>query len=100
MRGQGTVSGSAPQHIDVDSASKEVLAENYSRYGLVLTNLSDGTMYLAFGTNAAVLKKGIVLLPHGGNWSMDDYNFTKEAIQGIAHTDNAVLAIQEFVIRS
>ncbi len=96
----GTSSGSAPTQIDVDTASKIVVAENYSRVGLVMTNLSDGTMYLGFGTNAAVLNSGIPVLPGGGNFSMDDYTYVKEAVNAIAHSDNALLAIQEFVIRS
>lgn len=100
MRVQGTVSGATPIQVGVDTASAVALAENYSRYGLVMTNLSSSTMYLAFGTNAAVIGSGIPLLPFGGNWSMDDYNFTKETINAIAHSDNSALAIQEFVIRS
>lgn len=95
-----TVSAAAPVQIDVDTASATVLAENYSRYGLLLTNLSSGTMYLAFGTNAAVVGSGVPILPDGGTFSMDDYTFTKEAIQAIAHSDNSLLAIQEFLIRS
>mgnify|MGYP001559413783 CR=1 FL=1 len=96
----GPVSGSAPTQIDVDTASKEVVAENYSRVGLVLMNLSTGTVYLGFGTNAAVVGSGIPLLPSGGNWSMDDYTYTKEAINAIAHSNNSLLAIQEFVNRA
>ncbi len=100
MRIQGTVSGATPVQVAVDATSATVLAESYSRYGLVMTNLSSSTMYLAFGTNTAVLGSGIPILPFGGNWSMDDYNFTKEAIQAIAHSNDSALAIQEFVIRS
>ncbi len=94
------VSGAAPTQIDVDAASKTVVAENYNRYGIVLTNLSTGTMYLAFGGNAAVVGSGVVLLPHGGNWSMDEFTFTKEAIQSIAHANNSLLSIQEFEVIS
>ena len=100
MSSLNTSSGAAPAQIDVDSASKQLVAENYARAGLVMTNLSDGTVYIAFGGNAAVLGSGIVLLPGGGNFSMDDFIFTKEAVNGIAHTDNALLSVQEFVIRS
>lgn len=96
----GSVSASAPTQVDVDTASKTVVAENLDRVGLVLTNLSTGTMYLGFGTNSAVLNSGIALLPSGGNFSMDDYIFTKEAIQAIAHSDNSLLAVQEFVNRA
>ena len=100
MRVHGTVSGAAPTQIDVDTASKTVVVENYSRYGLVITNLSSGTMYLGFGPNAAVVGSGIAILGNGGNWNMEDYTFTKEAVQAIAHTNNSLMAIQEFEIRS
>lgn len=93
-------SGAAPAQIDVDTASKEVVAENYNRVGLLLTNLASGTMYLAFGTNAAVVGSGPVLGPDGGSFSMDDFSFTKEAVNAIAHSNNSLLAIQEFVVRS
>lgn len=94
------VSGAAPAQIDVDTASKTVVNENYNRYGIVLTNLSTGTIYLAFGTNSAVVGSGIALLPNGGNWSMDEFTFTKEAIQAIAHANNSLLAAQEFEVKS
>lgn len=96
----GSTSGSAPTQIGVDSASATVVSENLSRSGLVLTNLSDGTIYLGFGANAAVLGSGIPVLPGGGNFSMDDYTATKEAIQAIGHNTDGLLAVQEFVIRS
>lgn len=96
----GSTSGTAPTQIGVDSTSATVVSENLNRVGLIMTNLSDGTVYLGFGANAAVLGSGIPMLPGGGNFSMDDYTATKEAIQAIAHTDNALLSIQEFVIRS
>lgn len=95
-----TLSASAPTQVGVDTTSAEVVAENYSRYGLVLTNLADGTIYLGFGTNTAVVGSGVIIPPYGGNWTMDDYNFTKEAVNAIAHSNNSALAIQEFVIRS
>ena len=93
----GTVSGSAPIQIDVDTASKEVVAENYSRVGLVMTNLSDSTMYISFGVSTAVLGSGMPILPYGGNFSMDEYTYSKEAINAISHSTNSLLAIQEFV---
>lgn len=95
----GTSSGSAPTQIDVDTVTKEVVAENYSRVGLVLTNLSDGTMYISFGTNGATLNTGIPILPGGGTFNMEDYTYTKEAVNAIAHSSNALMAIQEFVVR-
>lgn len=95
----GVSSGAAPAQVDVDTTSKQVVAENYGRAGLYLTNLSTGTMYLGFG-NTAVVGSGAVLLPSGGSFSMDEYSFTKEAVHAIAHANNSLLAIQEFVVRS
>ena len=91
-----TRSCSAPTSVDVDTASKVVVAESYFRIGLILTNLSTGTMYLAFG-NTSTLQAGIPLLANGGVFSMDNYTFSKEAVTAIAHSDNSLLAIQEFV---
>lgn len=96
----GATSGAAPVQIAVTTLSATVLADNYNRYGLVMTNLSDGTIYLGFGPNAAVLGSGIPVLPGGGNFSMDEFTFVKEAIQAIGHLSNGLLSIQEFVIRS
>ncbi len=96
----GTITGLAPTSIDVDSTSKTVVAQNYSRVGLVLMNLASGTVYIAFGTNSAVVGSGITLLPSGGSWSMDEYSYTKDDINAIAHSDNSQLAIQEFVNRA
>lgn len=100
MRPMSTVSASAPTQTGVDTSSAELVAENYSRYGLVVTNLSTGTIYLGFGSNVAVVGSGIALLPNGGNWSMDDYNFTKEAVNAISHSDDSLVAVQEFVQRA
>lgn len=95
-----TVSAAAPLQVGVDTTSAEVVAENYSRVGLLLTNLSTGTMYLGFGTNPAMIGSGAALLPSGGSFSMDDYSYTKEAVNAIAHADNSLLAIQEYVNRA
>ena len=94
------VTGAAPTQVGVDTTSAEAVAENYSRYGIVLTNLSSGTIYLGFGSNAAVVGSGVALLGNGGNWSMDEFNFTKEAVNAIAHSNNALLAVQEFIVRA
>lgn len=96
----GSASGSAPTQIDVDTVSKEVVTENYNRVGLALCNLSDGTIYVAFGISSAVVGSGLVILPFGGSFLMTEYSYTKEAVTAIAHSDNSLLAIQEFVIRS
>lgn len=96
----GVSSGLAPVQVGVDTTSATIVSENYSRVGLLLTNLSTGTVYLGFGLNAAVIGSGAVLGPSGGSFSMDEFSYTKEAVNAIAHADNSLLAIQEFVVRS
>lgn len=96
----GRILGDNPKSVAVTNASTTVVAANDSRVGIILTNLASGTIYLAFGTNSAILNGGVVLLPAGGSWSMDDYTYTKEAIQGIAHSNNSQLAVQEFLDRN
>lgn len=95
----GVSSASTPTQVSIGVASTAAVEENYNRVGLLLVNLSTGTMYLAFGTTA-VLGSGAVLLPSGGSFSMDDFSYTKEAVNVIAHSANSLLAIQEFVVRS
>ena len=80
----GSITGSAPTQASVGVASATAVAFNSGRTGLVLTNLSTGTMYLGFGANAAVVGSGIVLVA-GGTWTMDEFNFSKEAVNAIAH---------------
>lgn len=97
----GTISANSPQQVAVGVSSGAIVAASLSgsttsRVGLVVTNLSTGTLYLAFGLNAAVLGSGIPLLPSGGNFSMDDYSYTKEAVNGIAHSASSLVAFQEF----
>lgn len=96
----GTVEAQPPTQIDVDTVSKTIIVDTPTRTGLVLTNLSDGTIYIAFGANPAVLNSGIAVLPGGGNFSMDEFVYSKEIVSAIAHTNNSLLAIQEFVVRA
>lgn len=95
----GSVSALAPAQAAVAATSTAVVAENSQRVGMVLMNLSSGTIYIGIN-NAAVVGSGITLLPNGGVWTMDEYNFIKEPINAIAHSAGSLLAIQEFVVRS
>lgn len=95
----GSASALAPSQASVGASSTSVVSENLQRVGLVLMNLSAGTIYLGLN-NPAVLGSGITLLPDGGVWTMDEYNFIKEPINAIAHSAGSLLAIQEFVVRS
>lgn len=93
----GQISASAPSNTLVLTSSDTIVAANVDRVGLVLTNISTGTIYLGLSGFYAVLNKGIVLTPNGGVWTMDEYNYNNEKISGIANTTNSIIAIQEFV---
>ncbi len=94
----GSITGSSPSQVSVGVASAQAVAFNSGRTGLVLTNISTGTIYLAFGASAAVVGSGIVLTANGGTWAMDEYNFSKEIINAIAHQALSGLALQEFIV--
>lgn len=85
----------APGLVPVATSSVQVLAANASRKGCNLTNMSDSTISLAFGGNAAVLFYGIVLGPGGVFW-MDLQDFTTESVNAIASGTDGTLAVQEF----
>lgn len=91
-----TVTAATPLQVSIGATSAEAVPQNNYRVGMLLTNISDSTIYLAFGVNPAVIGSGVPLLPRGGNFSMDDYIYTKESVNAIAHTANSALAVQEF----
>ena len=93
------MSGRPPVQKGVLTTSSEILAENYSRSGVVLMNLSDSTVYISFNSSA-VLGSGMAILPFGGSWTMNDYTYSKESIEAISHSTSSLLGIQEFVIRA
>jgi len=92
----GQVNASAPTNVLVGTSSGTAVAANNDRVGLVIVNISDSTIYIGLGGNAAVLKSGIALTT-GGDWSMDDYTFNNEVVTAIAHTANSVISFQEFI---
>ena len=92
----GAVTASAPSNTLVLSSSDTAVAANISRVGLVLTNLSDSTMYIGLNGRYAVLNSGLIIAPFGGVWVMDEFTFNKERINAIANTTNSILAVQEF----
>lgn len=95
----GTISGNVPSMAGVGTVSEIIVPENTSRVGLVVTNISDQTIYLSVG-QTSTLRAGLVLNPAGGAWSMDDYTYSKDAITAIAHSSTLVVAFQEFVNRA
>ena len=92
----GQVNASAPANTLILTSTDTVVAANNDRVGLVVTNISSGTIYLGLGGREAVLNKGIVLTPNGGTWTMDEYTFNNQKVQGIGNTNNSIVAIQEF----
>jgi len=93
----GQINASAPSSTLVITSSDTVVSANLNRLGLVLTNISDSTIYIGLAGHEAKLNAGIALNPSGGVWVMDEYNFNNEKVQAIAHTANSILTIQEFI---
>lgn len=93
----GTISAQPPGREGVGTASSVILPANNDRVGLIIVNISDGTIYLGIN-NTATLRAGIVLVAGGrGVWSMDDYTYTKDAIAAIGHSASLEISYQEFV---
>ncbi|MEK7112179.1 MAG: hypothetical protein AAB875_02525 [Patescibacteria group bacterium] len=99
MPGQirSTINANPPSNVLVGTTDTVVVAENLSRQGLILTNVSSSTVYLALMGMRSTLHAGIVLLPNGGSWTMDEYNYNNSAINAIAHGAGNILSIQEFI---
>jgi len=78
--------------VAVGAASTAILAANSYRIGLILTNDSDETIYLALGA-VAVMNQGIRLNANGGSWSMDSRALWLGAVSGICASGGKNLAI-------
>lgn len=92
----GTINASAPTNALVGTTPSVVVTANNDRVGLVLTNLSNGTIYIGIG-NTSTLSAGIVITKDGGNWNMDEYTFSNQGISAVAHQANSILSIQELI---
>jgi hypothetical protein len=90
------LTASAPATASVGVASAQAVAANALRKGLVLINMSDNVISIAFGTSA-VINSGITLIPQGGSWTMTRETYTVQQVQAIAGGAASPLAIQEFV---
>ena len=64
---------------------------------MIVVNLSGANISLAFEGTAAVINKGVTLLPNGGTWSMDEHTYSKGEVQAIAGAVDSALSIQEFI---
>ena len=93
----GTINASPPTNTLVGVASAVAVSANLNRQGLVLTNVSTSTMYLALMGFTATLHAGIVLNPSGGTWVLDEYTYNNEPINAIAHSAGNILCVQEFI---
>lgn len=94
-----TNTGSGPLNVAVSTSSGALVAESSTttiRAGLIVTNLSSGTIYLAFDGNTALLNAGVALTANGGVWSMDDFTYTKGAVNAIGGATGMSVAVQEF----
>lgn len=92
----GTIQPQAPAQVSVGASSTTLVAANTDRVGLIVVNISSGTIYLGLN-NAAVLGAGIALNANGGVWVMDEYSYTNDVINAIAHSANTAVSIQQFV---
>ena len=94
---KGTINANPPSNALVGTTDSVVVAENLNRQGLILTNISGSTVYLALMNMRSTLHAGITLTPNGGTWVMDEFNFNNSAINAIAHSAGNIVAIQEFI---
>lgn len=95
-----TITASAPVQASVGVASATIVAQNVNRAGLTMVNISDGTIYLAFDGNTALLGQGIAVNGKGSAWNMEGWSFTKGSIQAIGHSASLLIGIQEFYVNS
>ena len=95
VEGLPEVSADTPVSVTVGVASGSVLAQNNNRKGATFVNLSTNRISFGLG-QAAVLNKGITLMPNGGTWSMDQFTFTTVQIFAIAAGAGSELSVQEF----
>lgn len=79
----------------VGVVSGQVVPANPARTSLRLVNTSSNRISLGLGA-AAVLDSGLTLMPGGGVWNMDQFDFTTAAIFAIAAGAGSNLSIQEF----
>lgn len=85
----------ASANVSCGATTTALVSANEQRKGLVVINTGSNPIYLGLGENA-VLSKGIYLAASGGTWVMDDFSFTKVAVNGITTTGTSNVSIQEF----
>ena len=83
-----------PDNKMIGVVSTVLVNHNDNRGGLVITNLSNNTVFLAYGETPAELNKGIVLYSHG-SLSFDGFLYAVSAINAIADAPNSLVSFQE-----
>lgn len=89
----GAITFAAPQSVTVGSTSTAIVAANPNRKYLALCNISDETMYLAFG-NTAEQTKGMPVYTAGTLEWMGPYVFTA-AVNGICASGSKTICYIE-----
>ncbi len=74
---------SAPIAGTSTTSSSQLAPLNLDRTGMNCTNLGTVSVFIAYGSNAAILNGGTVIAA-GSTWWMDDYLFTTQAVNVIS----------------
>lgn len=82
--------------VAVGTSNTTVLAENNSRIGLTISNISDTDIYLGFG-EAAVVGKGTYLKANGGSLTLDNTLLCQLAIYAISASSSKNVSFTEFL---
>ena len=88
----GELNFSAPQNVTVGSSTTAVVAANNNRKYLAITNISDESIFIAWG-NDAEQNKGEMLSANGGtrNW----VNPPTNPLNAICASGSKILSFQE-----
>lgn len=87
----------APMSALVGITSAELRPANDVRSGVLIVNLADGNVSLAFGTHAAVLNAGVTL-QKGDVFYMSDRDVVEHKINAIAAIAASPVSVQEWSI--
>jgi hypothetical protein len=88
-------SAGAPDSATVDSgASTQIVAANYLRKYLAITNASAVDVYISIGT-PAILNKGVLLKANGGSIVFGGQTLVTGAVNGIAASATANITFME-----
>jgi hypothetical protein len=83
-----------PHNALVGQTAMTLVSANETRSGLLVRNLSDNTIFLAFD-NPAEINKGVALFPKE-SFSMERNDFSVAYISAISNADNSLVCFQEW----